>query len=92
LTFCPAVFNADIAVLDIASLNEALAERRNGIFECSWRSAIEEPDHRQLRLLRVSRERPHGRSAAEQRDEVAASHLRAHGRGAYHDRGVSPQP
>src|SRR6516225_6200983 len=30
------------------------------------------------RLLRARRERPHDRRAAEQRDEVAASHLRGH--------------
>src|SRR5262249_26596100 len=72
-TFCPAVFNADIAVLDIAGLNEALPERRNGIFECSGRSAVEEPDHRHRRLLRARRERP-DRRTAEQRDEPAALH------------------
>jgi hypothetical protein len=46
LTFRPTVFNAYIAVLDVAGINEALAERGNGIFEYSGRSAVEEPDHR----------------------------------------------
>src|SRR5262249_33511921 len=73
-TFCPAVFNADIVVLDIAGLNEALPERGNGIFECSGRSSVEEPDHRHRRLLRARRERPHRRTA-EQRDEPAALHV-----------------
>jgi hypothetical protein len=37
--------------------------------------AIEEPDHRHYRLLlRVRRERPPGRRAAEQSDELAAFH------------------
>src|SRR5262249_20117621 len=74
LTFCPAVFNADIAVLDIADLNEALPERGNGIFECSGRSAVEEPDHRYRRLLRACRERRCGHRAAQKRDELPASH------------------
>ena len=33
--------------------------------------AVEEPDHRHRRLLRPRRERPRGRRAAEQRDELA---------------------
>src|SRR5262249_2584796 len=73
-TFCPAVFNADIAVLDIACLNEALPERGNGIFECSGRSAVEEPDNRHRRLLRPRRERPRSQRAAEKRDELAPLH------------------
>jgi hypothetical protein len=33
------------------------------------------PDHRHRCLLRVRRERPRGRRAAEQRDELAPVHL-----------------
>jgi hypothetical protein len=57
-------------VLDVAGINEALAERGNGIFECSGRSAVEEPDHRHARLLCARRERPCSR-AGEERDELA---------------------
>src|SRR6516225_2859011 len=35
---------------------------------------MEEPDHRHRRLLRARRERPRGRRAAEQRDELAPLH------------------
>ena len=38
------------------------------------RLSIEESDHRHRRPLRARRERPRGRRAAEQRDELAASH------------------
>jgi len=48
----PAVFDADIAVLDVTGLTQALAERGNHMSECSGRSAVEESDDRQLRLLR----------------------------------------
>jgi hypothetical protein len=38
------------------------------------RSEVEEPDHRQRRLLRARRQRPGDRRAAEQRNELAAFH------------------
>src|SRR6516164_4648793 len=45
----------------------------------SRREGHEHPDMTHaLRLLRARRERPSGRRAAEQRDELAALHLRGH--------------
>src|SRR4029077_5415733 len=70
LTFSPAVFDADIAVLDVTGLTQALAERGNHVSECSGRSAVEESDDRQLRLLRPRSERPCGRTA-DQRGEIS---------------------
>src|SRR5262249_22465498 len=70
LTLCPAIFDADIAVFDVTGLTQPLAERGHEMSECPGRSAVEEPDHRQPRLLRARREWPRGR-AAEQRDELA---------------------
>src|SRR5262249_60040202 len=40
-----------------------------------WCGGVEEPDHRQHPLLRARRNRPRSRCAAEQRDEVASSHV-----------------
>jgi hypothetical protein len=72
LTFRPPVFDADIAVLDVTGLTQALAERGNDMSECHGRSAVEEPDHCHPRLLRARRERPRA-CAAEQRDEFSSS-------------------
>ena len=50
---------------------------RNAATRCAavaGRRAAEEPDHRHRRLLRARRERPRGRRAAEQRDELAPLH------------------
>src|SRR5262245_47775087 len=61
----------------VAGFCEALAKSaqtlRNGVRQ----GDAEEPNHRHGRLLRVRRERPR-RRAAEQRDELAAFHLRGH--------------
>src|SRR5262249_59764160 len=69
----PAVIDADIAMLDIASLAQAAPERRDEVRELAGRFQAEKPDHRHRRLLRMRRERPRNR-AAEQRDELAARH------------------
>src|SRR5262249_45183334 len=69
-----AIFDADIAVLDVTGLTQPLAERGHEMSECPGRSAVEEPDHRQPRLLRARRQRPRGRRAAEQDDELAPFH------------------
>jgi hypothetical protein len=39
---------------------------------CIRRSAIKQTDHRHRRLLRVRRERPRDRRAADQRNELAS--------------------
>jgi putative ABC transport system substrate-binding protein len=56
------------------SLSQALAKPLDEMSECSGRSAVEEPDHRQRWLLRARRERPRDCCAAEQRDELAPFH------------------
>jgi hypothetical protein len=63
LTLRPAIFDAYIAMLDVTSLTQALAERGDEMSECPGRSAVEESDHRDRRLLGPRRERPRGRSA-----------------------------
>src|SRR4029077_11061390 len=73
LTFRPAVFDADIAVLDVTGLTQAKAERGNDRSECHTRSAAETPDYSKLRLLRARRERPCCRTA-EEGDELAPNH------------------
>src|SRR5262249_47875775 len=77
VTLGPAVFDDDVLVFDGAGLRQALAEGCDETRVFPGRRAIEEPDHRQRVLLRARRERPRGR-AAEQRDELAALHLRGH--------------
>src|SRR5262249_46615625 len=69
----PAVFDDDILALKIARLGQTLAERANDRGRLVWRTTAKEPNYG-YRLLRPSRERPRNRCAAEQRDELAASH------------------
>src|SRR5262245_34740381 len=68
----PAVIDADIAMLDIASLAQAAPERRDEVRELAGRFQAEKPDHRHRRLLRMRRDRPRDCRAAEQCDELAA--------------------
>jgi hypothetical protein len=51
---------------------EPLLESGDLRAERSARSGTKKSDHRHRRLLRAHRERPRGRCAAEQRDEIAA--------------------
>jgi len=53
---------------------QALVECSQEVRESFARSTVEEPDRWHRRLLRACRERPRGRRAAEQRDEIASSH------------------
>src|SRR5262249_28931987 len=62
---CPAVFNLDVLALDIARHAQALVEGAQADRIRLRRSSREKPDHRHRRLLRVRRERPRGRRAAE---------------------------
>jgi len=71
LTFRPAVFDADIAVLDVTGLTQALVECGHGTRPRGGRCAVEKTDHRHRRLLRARRERPRRRRAAEEADELA---------------------
>jgi hypothetical protein len=78
LTFRPAVFDADIAVLDVTGLTQALAERGNDMSECHGRSAVEEANYRQLRLLRVRRKRPPNCRAAKRDNKFSPSDVDCH--------------
>src|SRR5262249_34704348 len=72
----PAVIDADIAMLDIASLAQAAPERRDEVRELAGRFQAEKPDYRHRRLLRHRCKRPRGRRAADkQRYELAAFHV-----------------
>src|SRR5262249_39169765 len=68
------VLDRHILTVDIAGLAEAFEEgscvARRGIAY----PAVDEPNHRHRRLLRPRRERPRGRHAAEQRDELTPPH------------------
>ena len=56
------------------------APRRSSSLLRYW---AEEPDHRPRWLLRARRERPRCRRAAEQRDEIASSHVVPSSRGSH---------
>src|SRR5215472_17726033 len=73
MTLGPAIFDRDVAALDIAGFVETSPDgvKSAGVTV----RAAEEPDHRHCRLLRERRERPRGSRAAEQRDELAPSHV-----------------
>src|SRR5215831_6658668 len=73
LMFRRAVFDHDVLALDEACFLQALTEGGHEVHSVSERGVPHEPDHRHLRLLRPSRERPRCR-AAEQRDELATLH------------------
>ena len=73
----PAIFDRDVAALDIAGFAQALAERVQPARVAAGGGAAQEADHRQRRL-RARGQRPgnrrRGRRAAEQRDELAPLH------------------
>src|SRR5262245_12109408 len=70
-----AILDHQVAALYKPFLVEALPERRLDMFEATRGRAPQKPNDGHRRLLRAHRERPRGRCAAKQRDEVAA---RAH--------------
>src|SRR5262249_16486215 len=61
----------------IAQVVQALAERCQAI-RWRWSSRAQPSDNRHRLLLRARPQRPRRRRAAEQRDELAAFHLRGH--------------
>src|SRR5215813_3217509 len=71
--FCETVFDRHGTALDITGFTQAAAERGWEIGPVILTERVQEPDHRQRRLLRACRERPHRCPAAEQRDELASS-------------------
>ncbi len=74
LAIRPAKFDRHVVALDIARFAQAFPERAYKTRVLVRRSAVEEADNRQGRLLSARRERPRGR-AAEQRDELAPLHV-----------------
>src|SRR5262249_54578488 len=73
LVFCETVFDRHVAAVGITGFTQAATERGGEIGPVILTERVQEPDHRQRRLLRTCRERP-CRRAAEQRDELAPSH------------------
>ena len=69
----PAIFDQNIAALDIAGFSEPFAEAGDESRVCFGRARMEQPNHRHRRLLRARRERP-SRCRAAERDELAALH------------------
>ena len=68
----PMVIDRGVLTLDIAGFPETVAERGCGRSECLCRPGLEEPDHRQCRLLLCPRRhRPRRRRNADQRDKIA---------------------
>src|SRR5262249_23278554 len=70
----PAVFECDVATLNVAGFSQALLDCSNKARVWSRRHAAEDADHGYRRLLRPRRERPRSRRAAEKRDQLAAVH------------------
>src|SRR5262249_52275789 len=69
-----AIFDRDVLALDVPGFGKTPAERIQEMPTRSELQGAEKSDHRHRRLLRTRRERPTGRRAAEQRDELAAPH------------------
>src|SRR5215471_3231326 len=76
-----AVDDCYVLALHITDVLEAQAERAQTVRHRLRRSGVKEPNHRHRRLLRARCERRRSRSAAEQRDELAApiKKTRSHG-------------
>src|SRR5262249_16416859 len=74
LSLRPAVFECDVATLDVAGFSQALLDCFNKARVWSRRHAAEDSDHGYRRVLRARREGP-WRRAAEQCDEIAAPHV-----------------
>src|SRR5262249_8743842 len=70
---CKAILDCYILTFDKPALGQALTECGHKVRGTGSCGASEEPNHRHRRLLRARRERPRDR-AAEQRDELPASH------------------
>src|SRR5262245_37797950 len=75
LVLRPAILDCHILAFDVAGFTNALPECSQKECTIGRPRAAEEAEHRQRWLLRARRERPHCRRAAEQRDELAPSHV-----------------
>src|SRR5262249_37148711 len=79
--FRPAIFDRDVAALDIARFRQGLAQGgETAAHQIAWRRAAEKSDHRHRRLLRARCERPGDCRAAKECDEVAPSHANCRSR------------
>src|SRR6516162_6769859 len=74
MTFCPAVFNCNVASLDETFARKTLEERGKRIGDLIRRASVQIADHRHHGLLRVSGERPYRHRTAEKCDELAPCH------------------
>ena len=74
LAFQPVVLDRHVLALDVAGFAKPLRNAAAYAAVRIGRPAVEEPDHRHRRLLRPRRQRPRRRRAAEEGDELAASH------------------
>src|SRR5262249_37821736 len=74
MTIRPAVFEPHILTLDVPGFFQALMNRCHILRVRRGRRRAKKPNHRHRRLLSIRRERPRGRRAAEQPDELAAPH------------------
>src|SRR3974390_1753427 len=74
MTFCPAVFNCNVASLDETFARKTLEERGKRIGDLIRRASVQIADHRHHGLLRVRGERPRGCRTKEKRDELAPPH------------------
>src|SRR3981081_2099004 len=73
MTLCPAVFDRDVATLDIGSFVEPSPDSVE-LASFTVRAA-EQTNHRHRQLLRARSERPCNRRAADERDELAPFQL-----------------
>src|SRR5262249_34834774 len=79
VTLCPTVFDFGVLALNIADLSQTLTKGAQTMLTQVRRCIAEKPDYRYRGLLRARRERPPSRRAAEQRDELASSHVEHRG-------------
>jgi hypothetical protein len=69
----PVVLDRHVSVFDIAGFVKTIPEGGHKTGEGIGRSDLKEPYHRHRPLLRIRRERPHRRRAAEKGDDIASS-------------------
>ena len=74
LALQPMVLDRRVLALDVAGFVESFSERSDLAHRGVRRPAADEADDRHRRLLRASRERPCGRCAPKQCDELASPH------------------
>jgi hypothetical protein len=75
LSLRPAIFDCNVATLDIAGLSEALLDCCDIRRVRGRRYAGQDSDHRHRRLLRARRERPRRCRPTDERDEIASFQL-----------------